>query len=86
MQGARQVEVWLRQRRGDVGAWSRRTWFFLVLTYAKLGAADDADKAFDGMRAAGAWGPADCDAANALLDGLHEDVDRTFSRWVGSCG
>ena len=74
------MEIWLRQRRGGVGAWTRRTWFFLVLTYAKLGAADDAEKAFDGMRAAGAWEPGDCDAANALLEGLHEDQNKTFRR------
>ena len=74
------MEVWLRQRRTEVGAWDRRTWFFLVLTFAKLGAPDDAARAFDGMRAAGAWQPIDCKPVNALLDALHGDVRTAVRR------
>ncbi len=79
-QGARQVEVWLRQRREEVGAWSRRTWFFLVLTFAKVGAPADAVRAFDGMRAAGSWQPTDCETANVVLDALHGDLESAVSR------
>ena len=79
-QGARQVEVWLRQRRDEVGAWSRRTWFFLVLTFAKAGSPADAARTFDGMRAAGMWQPTDCETANVLLDALHGDLESAVCR------
>ena len=72
--------MWLRQRRGEVGAWSRRTWFFLVLTFAKVGSQADATRAFDGMRAAGMWQPTDCETVNVVLDAVHSDLDSAVSR------
>ena len=81
-QGVQQVRAWLKRDEVQLGAPTRDTSFYLLLSHAQLGDLRGADAAFAGMRAAGSWAVTDCALVNVLLEAVHQDIDSAFSRCV----
>lgn len=55
--------------------------FGLIRSYGILEWPDLAAAAFDDMRRLGVWQPSDVKTANALLNALHADADKTYERY-----